>query len=128
MPKRYVTRTGRALSAGRVTRKSNEQRKRHRGQERPLPFNLQCHPKALSRTTLNPQCYEVSPWVGRAYSMKGLSTLDLLSGKILAESGCYKISYGDRILGYVDDIRDAVAYRIAASRKNMEIEIYETEN
>lgn len=57
----HVTRTGRALSAGRVTRTSYSVAKGHTG--RPLPMHLQCHPKALTPTSVNPGCVSTTtPW------------------------------------------------------------------
>lgn len=54
----FVTRTGRAISPGRTTRKSLAVR---RPKGRPLPFVLQCHPPALVRTSLNPGCCTYLP-------------------------------------------------------------------
>lgn len=58
---RQVTKNGRALRKGRVTRASNAIRKRQRGQERPLPWDLQCHPQALHRTPTHPHCGTYKP-------------------------------------------------------------------
>lgn len=57
-----VTPTGRAKSPGRVTRASLAV-KRPAGA--PLPLHLQCHPKALTRTSHNPGCTtSTMPWAG----------------------------------------------------------------
>ena len=58
---KYTTKTGRALPHGRTTRRSKLVRTRSRGQERPLPLNMQCHPQALTPTPRNVGCLPTDP-------------------------------------------------------------------
>jgi len=51
--RKYVTNTGRALHNGRTTRATLTVK---RPAAKPLPFHLQCHPQALSRTKRHPGC------------------------------------------------------------------------
>lgn len=60
----YVTRNGRSKGPGRGTRASLSVRRRGRGQDRPLPFALQCHPPKLARTPRHPGCGTFLPWGG----------------------------------------------------------------
>jgi hypothetical protein len=53
----HTTSTGRALSVGKVTRKSNAVRKHARGEvQKPLPFGLAVHPMRLTPTPKHPEC------------------------------------------------------------------------
>jgi hypothetical protein len=56
MARAYITRTGRALSPGTVTRASLAIRRTHRKQGKPLPLHLQCHPKRQTPTPVHPGC------------------------------------------------------------------------
>lgn len=56
----YRTRTGRAKPNGKTTRRSQSVRQtkyvKGKGQDRPLPLDMACHPQALTRTPLHPGC------------------------------------------------------------------------
>lgn len=57
-----MSRTYRALPNGRVTRQSKLVKRRHRKQDRPLPFGLQVLPQRLAPTPLNPACATREPF------------------------------------------------------------------
>lgn len=68
----YRTRTGRAKPNGKTYRSSQNVRKakytKGKGQDRPLPLDMQCHPQALTPTPRHPGCvtdkssYNVGQW------------------------------------------------------------------
>lgn len=79
---KHVTHTGRAISTGRVTRKSYTVKRTHDG--RPLPFDLQCHPKRCSPTPRHPGCATIKQTRLRGmFGMYLTSPMDFLSGVLL---------------------------------------------
>lgn len=61
---KYVTKTGRAISPGTVTRRTALYSTKR--DQKPLPIHLQVHPKALTRTPVNPGCHAYRPASGWA--------------------------------------------------------------
>jgi len=126
---RKVTKTGRAISPGTVTRKSQSVKRRFKGASRPLPLNLQCHPKALKPTPINPGCYAYSRQNGRSYEYRrALGAIGILNGEKLQKSGKYRIELSGKPLGFLDDVVSAVAYRSAGRSLSIELEIIENES
>lgn len=79
---KYVTRTGRALSVGRVTRKSHTVKRGHDG--KPLPFHLQCHPMKARPTPVHPDCKTIQQTRLRGmFGMYCQSRMDFVSGVLL---------------------------------------------
>jgi hypothetical protein len=128
MPKRTVTRTGRAISPGRVTRASLSTKRPSGRYNKPLPFSSQCHPKALSPTSRNPDCFTYVPQDGLSHQMAMLFTRnDFLRGLGLSKEGKYSLIHirFDRIVGYTDDITLAIAFRDAAKRQAIYFDVVE---
>lgn len=117
-----VTATGRAISAGKVTRRSNLVRTRMNGQERPLPMDKQCHPKALTRTPRHPECYARTPQWGLSLQLEHLTRDDLLRGKGLKRAGRFELRT-TKLLGRTDDITYAMAYQIRARARYITLEV-----
>ena len=120
----YVTKNGRALGAGRVTRKSLQIK---RGTDsRPLPIHLQCHPKALYRTTLNPYCYSSAPWIGRGIVLADKHTAEDMMLMLLflpVEEGMYALYVQGDWFHTFSDLHKALEYQVALRRHGIECEI-----
>lgn len=123
MRNKYVTKTGRALSPGRVTRAGNLVRKRSKS-TRPLPIELQCHPKALTPTPVNPRCYSNVSWQGEGMRMANtLTRKQMAKHPELRKEGKYEIEG----YGHTDNIHFAMAFRLAASVLGMgNLGVYES--
>lgn len=123
---RYVTKTGRAKSPGRVTRKSLALSRGHDG--RPLPIELQCHPKKLSPTKINPGCLTYNPVSGKMVAtMKamrdntvGFSRGDGLDGK--GPIRLYVQGWGEF---WHSDLIEALGWSRAAKEYGYEVEVYQ---
>lgn len=113
---RYVTRTGRVIAPGVVTRASKLLRSRSRKQEKPLPIHLQCHPKALSPTTRNPGCLtNKHGYICTGYDLAYLLTVQQLTkGEGLCAAGRFELSGLKCRNRFTDDPVYAMAFRIAA--------------
>lgn len=113
-----VTITGRAISAGSVTRASYGVSRSHNG--RPLPTHLQCHPKSLTPTPRNPACYTHTSYAGLAARMREEhGTFWFLNGQGLNGSGRYQLGN----LGFTDDPVYAKAWQIAANSHGINVEV-----
>lgn len=127
----HITRTGRALSPGRVTRKSKLVRTRARNQDRPLPISLQCHPKALSPTPVHPVCMTYRHASGYAIHFMELSANDtaaFATGQWLSGKGDYRVvveGYGEF---RHDDLNSALGWRMAAIQRGFTVEVYTRSN
>ena len=119
-----VTDTGRAITPGRVTRKSLSVR---RVSGKPLPINMQCHPVALTRTSLNPECMTYDTYAGLALQLqRDHGTLWFLSGHGLNKtSGRFSLEWYSEVMGYTDDPIYAKAWRSAADSYGIKVEILE---
>ena len=124
----HVTKTGRALSPGRVTRKSKLVRTRQRNQDRPLPTNLQCHPKRLSPTPVHPQCMTYRYASGYAVKFMKQSQYDttaFATGRWLSGEGNYTVV----VTGYGEfrhhDLNEALGWRMAAMQRGFTVEVYQ---
>lgn len=113
---RFVTRTGRVIAPGIVTRASLKIRTRNRHQEKPLPIHLQCHPKALSPTTRNPLCQTFkAPHITHGLRLAdSLTVQQLLRGKGLRHKGRFELGGLKTASRFTDDIRQAMSYQTAA--------------
>lgn len=125
---RYVTRTGRALSKGRVTKRSSLVRTRQRGQERPLPFRLQCHPKALDRTPVHPQCNTLkrdSGWYVHYLKLaREGHTTAFANGAWLSGSGDYRVVVDGFGEFRHNDMWQAMGWASAARSFGFNAEVY----
>lgn len=77
----HTTRTGRAKPNGKVRRSSASVRKTKyvKRQDKPLPFDLQCHPQVLERTPRHPSC--ITQHIGFDVArFKDLNSLNFLEG------------------------------------------------
>src|SRR5688572_30985685 len=102
---KYTTKTGRALPHGRTTRRSKLVRTRSRGQERPLPLNMQCHPQALTPTPRNPQCFSTD-WVRAHYACMPDNRQHYIEGRGLTIQGPWtphSIEIEGKIVGWCAD-------------------------
>ena len=131
MARAYITRTGRALSPGTVTRASLAIRRTHRKQGKPLPLHLQCHPKRQTPTPVHPQCEtfhglavrrvvhgQMARTVGRVYFLSGIGlkghghvTLYVQA----ADTAAYEYKH--------DDPADALAWARAARSIGVSVEV-----
>lgn len=126
---RYVTDTGRALSKGRVTRASLNVKRSHRKQGKPLPFDLQCHPVALTRTPQHPRCYTYKPQYGLALHYERLAeregnTCGFAQGAWLSGEGAYRVvvdGYGEF---RHNDLYQAMGWASAARSFGFSAEVY----
>lgn len=114
---KYVTKTGRAIGEGRVTRASKLIRKRPRGMVgRPLPLEVSCHPMRMSPTPVNPDCVTLATHYGAGARMAAQYTRkDMVAGEYLAKQGKYAVECSiNGIVGYTDDPVFGLAYTRAA--------------
>jgi hypothetical protein len=119
----YVTSTGRAISAGRVTR-SSLYVKRPKG--KPLPAYLACHPKALTRTKRHPGCLTYQPTYG-----KMVGYLRELAGNSVGFSTGEGLDHKGPIALYVqgfgtfqhNDLIEAVGWAKAAREFGYKVEV-----
>ena len=123
---KYITRTGRALGQGRTYRSSHLVRTRCRGQEQPLPINLQCHPMALTRTPVHPKCYTSQVWRGRARAMmRDWTRAQMMGGIGLQHVATVGIDYGVTVNGRCKGFAapmEALAWVRAAHSFNIDAE------
>lgn len=115
MVSKYVTVTGRAISPGRVTRRSKLLR--NKSSDKPLPIWLQCHPKRLSPTSRNPNCQTYTRWAGIGVHMANVTDRDsFFKGKGLHKAGRFTVkdAGSDRVYGYSDNAVEAFAWKQAA--------------
>lgn len=118
-----VTETGRAISVGRVTRASLGVK---RQSAKPLPIELQCHPKALSRTSRNPGCIRGgSPHWGLGYSGLDITREQILRGYGLRRKGRFDVvrTTSGTVLGRTDDVTLAMAYKVRAAYRALYLEV-----
>ena len=118
---KYVT--GRAISPGRVTRKSTLLR--NKSDCPPLPIHLQCHPKRLTPTSRNPQCHTYVLWQGKGRSLAQQTAREsFYKGKGLHKAGRFELkSPNGRIYGYHDDAIAAFAWKQAAIIHAINVEV-----
>ena len=123
----YITRNGRAISAGTVTRKTYAIKRST--DSRPLPVHLLCHPKALKPTPIHPYCYETKQWYGKGYALADQLTDTEIMCRLYLLQGC-----GTRWALYVqrpdtcafdrvvcfDDVGEAMMYKVALGRHKVE--------
>lgn len=122
-----VTPTGRAKSPGRVTRASLSVARSGFG--RPLPIDLQCHPKALSRTPYNPGCFtSEQPWGGRflLHKAKAKARPHLyFTERTWPTSGGQYALYIQGILRFrTNDMLDAYGWNMAAKEYGYDSKLY----
>jgi hypothetical protein len=130
---RFTTAYGRAISAGTVTRKSHAVRTsiRTSSHHRPLPFELQVHPKALTPTPKHPDCKRVlKPHGGRGITLaRSFSRKELLAGAGLSSIGRYILRSGSTELGRLGSLTEAMAWKAAAMAHGVWCDVWEdTEN
>lgn len=122
-----VTPTGRAKSPGRVTRASLSVSRSGFG--RPLPIDLQCHPKALSRTPINPGCISSEqPWGGlylfHKAKAKARPHLYFTEREWPKDGGRYALYIQGVLRFRTDDIMDAYGWRMAAAHYGHNCNLY----
>lgn len=120
----HVTDTGRALSPGRVTRKSKDVRQRARGEiAAPLPIGLGAHPKRLTPTPRHPDCKtRLVSGADIAVLTFSYTTEQLLLGSGLQSSrrgAKYAVAAQGRYVGYCNDPVYAMTWARAAKRHNI---------
>ena len=97
------------------TRKSDAVRKRHRGQQRPLPFDLQVLPPIKKRLPRHPECVtDKTAHHWRMEPFRTLTTEQFVSGVGLCQHGRFALYVQGRKAGATDDALDALAWRSAA--------------
>lgn len=124
---RWVTKTGRSTSPGRVTRAGQRVK---RPKAKPLPMHLQCHPKALTPTPRNPGCFKGgSPHWGLGHYTMEWTREEMLCGEGLDLRGRYSLVHeatGD-VLGLTDDIIYAMAYKVRGEARALYLEVVDNE-
>lgn len=124
---RYVTKYGRAIGAGKVTRAQHLVRTRARRQERPLPLSMQCHPMAQTPTPLHPNCATPKLWGGHFIRIRDAFT----PGSFIAGFGLsrkpkrFALYVQGKRRGYTDDINYGLGWVRAARKFNYEAEMLE---
>ena len=125
----HVTPTGRALSKGRVTRKSHDVRQRARGEiGAPLPIGMGAHPKRLTPTPKHPDCATRQVNRAEGYVISLLWTREeLLKGKgLCAVSSRYRVEVAETVIGYNDDLVAAMEWIDGASRHGIDAKVIDT--
>lgn len=120
---KHTTPTGRALPNGRTTRRSKLVRTRSRGQERPLPLSLQCHPQALMPTSRNPQCLAADP-VRAHYARMPDNRAYYLDGRGLGPEGFYSVHINGAEVGRTNTMEYGLAYTQRAKHCGLEAAFY----
>lgn len=119
----FVTDTGRAISPGKVTRRSWDVRKTPRGVvEPPLKPELAVHPKALTRTPQHPDCKDRVMCAGESYALAAMYTRkELLNGAGLSIGRRrYKIvTKSAGTIGYIDDPINGLEWIKGARLRNV---------
>lgn len=127
----HTTRTGRAKPNGKTTRKSHSVRKtkyaKGSGQDRPLPFSAACHPQALTRTPVHPEC---ETKLG-SYNVAALASLDVpdfcegVGTHERYERGDWFILWpSGEVVGYLPPT-EAMRYKNAAANKGIRLNVYQ---
>jgi hypothetical protein len=126
-----TTETGRAISPGKVTRKSWSVRKTPRGVvEKPLSAGMAVHPKPLTRTPLHPECGTRLHQYGACVTfarMSGGTTWFFRLGLCLEAQGRYALHLGDAVLGYMDNAQQALGWAMAAKKLGVPVAMVDTE-
>lgn len=127
----HRTRTGRAMPNGKTTRQSTKVRKtkyvKGTGQDRPLPLDMACHPQALTRTPVHPDCrtvlssYNVAQWSDNTVE-------DFVEGCGLShipEQGMWEVRLPGTgyIVGYAPP-NDAMSWKRSAAMSGVIVEVY----
>ena len=126
----HRTRTGRAMPNGKTTRQSAKVRKtkyaKGRGQDRPLPLDMTCHPQALTRTPVHPDCrtglssYNVAQWHENTVE-------DFVEGYGLHHipwEGLWEVRLpGGSNVGYAEP-NDAMSWKRAAANMGVIVEVF----
>jgi len=128
----HVTPTGRAKPNGRTTRASQSVKKTKyaKRQDRPLGFDLQCHPQALARTSRNPGCATVHLGFD-VHMFRELDSWDFLTGVGLVRTSrtlgndwlLVRIADTGEPLGFASP-HEALSYCRAAAKKGVRLESY----
>lgn len=123
----HVTNTGRALSRGKVTRKSKAGRQRARGEiSAPLPIHLSVHPKRLTPTARHPDCLTRVMRPGDVVVARYTwSRDDMLAGRGLSPKMARYEVVAVATLGYCSSPMDAVTWREAAKMHGIDCVIVE---
>lgn len=129
---KYVTKTGRAISPGTVTRRSALYSTKR--DQKPLPIHLQVHPKALTRTSRNPGCLTYRPASGWAAhfirrAREEASTVGFATGQWLPASGEWTLYVQDKAghefgTFHCDDINMAFGWKQAAEQFGFRVSMY----
>lgn len=107
------------------TRRSLSVRKRHRKQDRPLPFDLQILPPYLRKLPLHPCCgTDVSSW-GKQMRLKEYSDNQLLKGVGLSLVRTdYEVQVKGKRVGYTEDPQFGLAFVREAQDRGMDAKMY----
>lgn len=129
---RYVTNTGRAISPGRVTRASLSVKRSHSG--RPLPMELQCHPKKMAPTSKNPGCFAYQRNLGFYLLHKGRANrtavpgVYFFSGVGLAHKGEVTLYVQSIDVTYKhNDLVEALGWSLAAKQFGVYVTVFNEE-
>lgn len=125
---RFVTSTGRAISPGRVTRASKLLR--NKSSCRPLPIHLQCHPKRMAPTSINPGCQTYTRWRGAGLHFANVTDrASMFKGKGLHKTGRFALQsvLDGHIYGYTDNANEAFAWKQAAIIHAIHVEVIDND-
>jgi hypothetical protein len=129
----HVTSTGRALSVGKVTRKSWGVRKRARGEvATPLPIGVSVHPMRLTPTPRHPDCekrryqYGTKVWLLNEFKRPedytngcGLQTRKARWQLVASATG--------KVLGYHPEAQYALGWAMAARDRGVNVALIDRE-
>lgn len=125
-----ITETGRAISPGKVTRKSWSVRKTPRGVvEKPLGADMAVHPKALTRTPSHPECDTRLHQYGACVKFTRMAAGTwwfFRLGLCLEAQGRYALHLGDNVLGYMDSAQQALGWAMAANKFGVRVVLVDT--
>jgi len=125
----YVTAFGRAISPGTVTRaQENVKRHKQKGQL-PLPPHLAVHPKRMKPTPRNPGCItKTYQYLTDAFTLLQDEAAFKRGDGLRQTPSRYRVRTADtrrKTLGFTPELRKALAWRDAAAKYGIEVEVFE---
>ena len=109
------------------TRASEAVRKRHRHQQRPLPFDLQVLPPIRKRTPKHPECTTRHHVMGIYLQLVHMRDPQFLAGELLSRDPArFAVHVDGKLVGYHDDGQFALAYAYAAAEGDLTATVLDT--
>ena len=109
------------------TRASDSVRKRHRHQQRPLPFELQVKPPIKRRTPKHPACITNATHLRTLLALCDYPREHFMAGRDLVRTiERWGVRVNGKIVGYHADSQYALGYALAAHSTGLEAEVIDT--